>query len=1131
MTYTQGGLIEARDYNSKVQSINTIWGVGSGSTGYGQPNLLTTVSFSALITATNWSTMLARLDLITQHQTGVSSGITRPSTGDLISFVNTLNMKISSSVANKLITDDRGDDLATALGNPAIANSQPWTANAIKEFKISFDNADKIRYFFNCGGLITFYMTLNGSTFQKCLNVSTFLVNQMGRITFGSNYSTRSGVGGHATIDDTTLGYWRLESFYQTIFSAVSTLDTYYLTSGFYSIVEAKKSSEPNSIIFRVSLFDPSPDPPGTGIDGTLRLFVGYTPPETVNLTDVWGTPTLTILTDTQGPAPIPLPTYSIVPDLTTINEGQTVTYSITTTNYNNGTLYWKDIGGRQAQYFDDEALDGTVNIASDRGTVTRTPTENQHTDGDTYIKLRLYDSNNGNFANATLLAAAADVKVLDTSTTPVPGYSINPDRLVVDEGDTVNFTVTTSNLPNSTLYWTMAGTATAADFDDAADSGTVDIVNNSGLITRQILADHLTETVESFLLQLRTTSTTGTIVATSPSVQINDTSGFVPGPPPPPPTITYDIQPDKRVVDEGGTVTYTVTTTGFGANGNGILYWTNNGTTSESDFTDGKNKGAITITDNSGILIRVLKEDLLTETPENIIIQLRRNSETGTLVAVAPIVNVNDTSLTVIPDPILVSATIAPASAQTPGTFVLSWVAQNANQITVSGGGGTYTNLEGSMTFVESDVGLWYRTVVARNTVTNITASKDVQYEVLAAPPPYVAPPPPPPPPPGTPTYSLIANPTTVNEGGNFTITFTTANSGAGPWPYTITGVSSNDILGVPLNGSWTSSGQTLTYYTAIDSTTEGTELFTMTLDGNLAQASVQINDTSTTPAPPPPPACPQAGTYLRQICYGVDLYDVLTNGDCGEYDEFVEANSTRCGYVTPPPPPVAPTAGTPSGTPYCVGYVQNQAYHDGNFGTYAVASALTPGVCGYVLPPPPPPTTTTTSLGTFLPKISVTKSTVRNIDVNSYLYNQIYDVVIVTLGANPYSYGTAYSGGNNQAGTNGTGSWSISITFTTDECQIMNEGSYTSPSADIVADATNIKRVDESQGEQSVAFIIGSYSGNPGHASTTAKIGISYSGAGSFFTGTGLNRSTFSYTPGQRGTIAISGRPYYSG
>lgn len=1123
MTYTQGGLIEARDYNSKVQYINTIWGVGSGSTGYGQPNLLTTVSFSALITATNWSTLLSRLDLITQHQTGTATGITRPSTGDLISFVNTLNMKISSIVTNKLVADDRGDDLPTALGNPAIANSQSWTANAIKEFKISFDNADKMRYFFNCGGLITFYMTLNGSTFQKCLNISTFLVNQMGRITFGSNYSTRSGVGGYATIDDTTLGFWRLESFYQTIFSGVSTLDTYYMTSGFYSIVEAKKSSEPNSIVFRISLFDPSPDPPGTGIDGTLSLFVGYTPPETVNLTDVWGTPTLTIVTNTQGPAPIPLPTYSIAPDLTTINEGQTVTYSITTTNFGNGTLYWKDIGGRQAQYFDDEALDGTVNITSDRGTVTRTPTENQHTDGDTYIRLRLYDTNNGNFANATLLAASVDVRVVDTSTTPVPGYSINPDRLVVDEGDTVSFTVTTSNLPNSTLYWSMAGTATAADFDDSADSGTVDIINNSGLISRQILADHLTEGPETFLLQLRTTSVTGPIVATSPTITINDTSAFVPGPPAPPPTISYVINPDKRVVNEGETVTYTVTTTGFGANGNGILYWTNNGTTSEADFTDGKNKGAITITNNSGILVRVLKEDLLTEGAENIIIQLRRNSETGTLVAVAPIVNVNDTSLTVIPDPVLVSATITPVSAQTPGSFTINWVAQNANQITVSGGGGTYTNLEGSMNFTDSNVGVWYRTVVARNTVTNKTDSKDVTYEVLASPPPYVAPPPLPPPPPGSPTYSLVANPTTVNEGGNFTITFTTANSGSGPWPYTITGVSSADLVGASLNGNWTSSGQTLTYFVTVDSLTEGTELFTMTLNGNLAQASVQINDTSTTPAPPPPPTYPPAGQFLRTLCKGTTLFNVLTDGTGGEYEDWVEDNSLQCGYVAPPPPPVAPTAGTPAGAPYCVGYNKIQAYNDGNFGTYAVTLAANSPDCGYVAPPPyvPPPAPVPTPApppfsGNIL--FSIAKTVVYD------YYNNPYDCMTVTIGSNPYSFNAANSGSANSNGnpTSQTGNWSVSITNIGD-AYVQDPANFTDPGTSKVA-SSNSSNINEANGEDSTAFIFGSGSGSATHSSFNPNIRVTYAGATSYYSGG--TRVTVSYTSTTKGNINIGRR-----
>lgn len=51
-------------------------------------------------------------------------------------------------------------------------------------------------------------------------------------------------------------------------------------------------------------------------------------------------------------------------------------------------------------------------------------------------------------------------------------------------------------------------------------------------------------------------------------------------------------------------------------------------------------------------------------------------------------------------------------------------------------------------------------------------------------------------------------------------------------------------------------------------------------------------------------PPQDPEAGTWLRDDCFGVDLYQVLADGSGGEEKgPLVAVNSTQCGYVTPVP------------------------------------------------------------------------------------------------------------------------------------------------------------------------------------------------------------------------------------
>lgn len=101
------------------------------------------------------------------------------------------------------------------------------------------------------------------------------------------------------------------------------------------------------------------------------------------------------------------------------------------------------------------------------------------------------------------------------------------------------------------------------------------------------------------------------------------------------------------------------------------------------------------------------------------------------------------------------------------------------------------------------------------------------------------------------TPTYSLTRSAASVNEGSSFTITF--ATNQAGSFGYTISGISSADIGGASLTGT-VSNGSVLSYSVTADTTTEGTETFSIALDNGQASTSVTINDTSTTPAPTPP-------------------------------------------------------------------------------------------------------------------------------------------------------------------------------------------------------------------------------------------------------------------------------------
>jgi hypothetical protein len=96
--------------------------------------------------------------------------------------------------------------------------------------------------------------------------------------------------------------------------------------------------------------------------------------------------------------------------------------------------------------------------------------------------------------------------------------YNLLPNTFSVSEGEPVTFTVTTTNVKDgTTLYWTVN-----KEEDFATNSGNFTINNNTGTFTVTPTNDDIPEGEESFIASIRTSSITGSVVATSSSVTIN---------------------------------------------------------------------------------------------------------------------------------------------------------------------------------------------------------------------------------------------------------------------------------------------------------------------------------------------------------------------------------------------------------------------------------------------------------------------------------------------------------------------------------------------------------------------------------------------------------------------------------
>ena len=296
-------------------------------------------------------------------------------------------------------------------------------------------------------------------------------------------------------------------------------------------------------------------------------------------------------------------------------------------------------------------------------------------------------------------------------------------------------------------------------------------------------------------------------------------------------PLATYSVAPNVTSVNEGGTLVWTVTSANV-PDGT-TIYWQQTGTNTAADYNDNLDLSTVVINNNTATITRVVKADAAAyEGPETAGMNLFTYSG-GTVVPLASsatIVTINDTSV-ISQNEVL---TISPSLVSYPNSTTLSITGGTPN--TVFRYGLDNLNYPASLTLDAN--GSYYNPnagpgeVVGTHTVyvkfdsTNNT--RQASWTVVAAA-----------------TYALTASVSSVNEGGSFTITFSTNQ--AGNFGYTISGVEPADINGASLTGSVTN-GSVLTYNVTADSSTEGTQYFTITLNDRPASAYVTFNDTSTT-------------------------------------------------------------------------------------------------------------------------------------------------------------------------------------------------------------------------------------------------------------------------------------------
>jgi len=325
-------------------------------------------------------------------------------------------------------------------------------------------------------------------------------------------------------------------------------------------------------------------------------------------------------------------PTYSIVGSATTIQEGGTVDFTVNTTNVGSGTtLYYNIVGNVSSTDFADNLLVGSFEVHSGIGTITKIAAndiDNEITEG------FIVNISTGSTTGGIVTSSTPATHIVNLGP---PSYTISESATSVNEGSSVSFTVNTVNA-TGTLYYSTGGTASAADFSNNSLSGSFSLVSTgstTGIATfvRSIATDFDTESGEVFNIVIRTGSVSGTAVTTSSNITIGDTV----------PSVT--ITESATSVDEGGSVTFTIS----GSNiPNGTYYYTiyeEEGTIASTDFNPANLDGSFTVNNNSGSLTITLAEDLATEGTDKFRIQIRRDSISGNIITTSNTITVGDTS------------------------------------------------------------------------------------------------------------------------------------------------------------------------------------------------------------------------------------------------------------------------------------------------------------------------------------------------------------------------------------------------------------------------------------------------------------------------------------------------------
>lgn len=307
MTYASGGLIQASDFNNLAGGsaanvsgqLNCVLGTGFRDVGYGQTTVSNVAQYNRIY-ATDWASMINKLNTVRQHQTGSGTGISAPSTGNLIQYISTLSSSITSAYTSRLSYASSG---STTTGSNYTNNFTQTSglSNFIEITRtVTFGTDQNARYFFNGGGRLTLVAsaTNNNATSRSGSIVTLVGTNFASDSMYAITYGGRSGSGGTVVENITTgstAGYYGASAPSYTQIVGINA-GGYYSSDNlnFYTATNfvGPSSNGANGNIIYLKLYVYS-QADADALDTTITTRVDITPPETTYLSNTWGTITV----------------------------------------------------------------------------------------------------------------------------------------------------------------------------------------------------------------------------------------------------------------------------------------------------------------------------------------------------------------------------------------------------------------------------------------------------------------------------------------------------------------------------------------------------------------------------------------------------------------------------------------------------------------------------------------------------------------------------------------------------------------------------------------------------------------------------------------------------------------------